>query len=276
MSSRTVLFTDVPDEYLHEANLRSIFPYVKHIWMASDTKELADKVQERDKTAMKLESAEINLSKTANGQRLKMQKKNQPFDNPLQWVDENKRPTHKLKPLIGQKVDTIDWSRGHLQTLIPEVEGMQAMHWNGQAKSFSAVFIEFETIQAAESAYQQLAFHKPQVLQPRAIGMQPDEIVWSNLNKKWYMRKVMYAACTALVILMIIFWSPFTVFVGAITNINYLTQQVPFLSFINSIPKVILGVVTGLLPSIILAVLMALVPIFLRRESTVRDMKSCY
>ena len=51
---------------------------------------------------------------------------------------------------------------------------------------------------------------------------------------------------------------------GAITNINYLTNKVAFLSFINKIPKVILGVVTGLLPVVALAVLMALVPIICR------------
>jgi hypothetical protein len=36
------------------------------------------------------------------------------------------------------------------------------------------------------------------------------------------------------------------------------------LSFINDIPKVVLGVVTGLLPVVLLAVLMALVPIVCR------------
>jgi len=39
---------------------------------------------------------------------------------------------------------------------------------------------------------------------------------------------------------------------------------VPFLAWIDSIPGPILGVVTGLLPTILLAVLMALVPIICR------------
>ena len=46
-------------------------------------------------------------------------------------------------------------------------------------------------------------------------------------------------------------------------NVPNLTE-VGFLSFIEKIPKVILGVVTGLLPSVLLAVLMALVPIVCR------------
>lgn len=53
-------------------------------------------------------------------------------------------------------------------------------------------------------------------------------------------------------------------FVGAVSNINYLIQVAPFLKFINNCPKAILGVITGLLPTIMLAVLMALLPIYLR------------
>jgi hypothetical protein len=48
-----------------------------------------------------------------------------------------------------------------------------------------------------------------------------------------------------------------------------LTGQFTWLGWINEIPSVILGVVTGLLPVIMLAVLMALVPIVCRSKSTV-------
>lgn len=51
---------------------------------------------------------------------------------------------------------------------------------------------------------------------------------------------------------------------GVLSNVNYLTTEVPFLSFINDIPSVILGVVTGLLPTILLSILMSLVPIIIR------------
>jgi len=52
--------------------------------------------------------------------------------------------------------------------------------------------------------------------------------------------------------------------VGIISNVNFITKKVTFLRFIDSIPKVILGVITGLLPVIMLAVLMAMLPIWLR------------
>merc|ERR1711963_112810 len=63
---------------------------------------------------------------------------------------------------------------------------------------------------------------------------------------------------------LIIFWAIPVAVVGIISNVNYLTANVPFLAWIDSIPPVILGVVTGLLPTVLLAVLMALVPIICR------------
>ena len=73
-----------------------------------------------------------------------------------------------------------------------------------------------------------------------------------------------FAVTTAFVTVMIIFWAIPVAFVGSISNINYLTNKLPWLDWINDIPPVILGAITGLLPSILLALLMALLPIILR------------
>jgi len=61
-------------------------------------------------------------------------------------------------------------------------------------------------------------------------------------------------------------------FVGALSQISYLEEKLPWLSFINNCPKVILGVITNLLPVILLAVLMALLPIYLRFLGQVRGL----
>jgi hypothetical protein len=72
---------------------------------------------------------------------------------------------------------------------------------------------------------------------------------------------IRHILATIAIALLIIFWNVPVAIVGIISNVNYLTENVPFLAWINDIPSVILGVVTGLLPTILLAVLMALVPI---------------
>jgi hypothetical protein len=92
--------------------------------------------------------------------------------------------------------------------------------------------------------------------------VQPEEVVWKNLSVSYTSRKSKLMLATVVIWIMILFWTIPVAFVGCLSNINYLTNKLHFLSFINDIPKVVLGVVTGLLPVVLLAVLMALVPIF--------------
>lgn len=280
LSSRTVLYTSVPEDYMDEAKLRRVLnPGVRRVWLATDCEDLQDKVEQRDKAAMKLEAAETKLIKTANGNRLKAEKKGgrsgseeaAMADNHVsanttaaEYLKPKQRPTHRLKPLIGKKVDTIDWCRGELKKLIPEVEAGQAEHKSGEAKYLNSVFVEFETLSAAQASFQSLTHHQVLQMSPRFVGMSPEEVIWSNLKIKWWERVMRRIATIAFVVALIVFWSIPVAVVGSISNINYLTKCLPWLDFINSIPKVILGVVTGLLPTILLAVLMALLPIILR------------
>ncbi|KAF1984524.1 DUF221-domain-containing protein [Aulographum hederae CBS 113979] len=276
MSSRTVIYTGVPKKYLTEATLRTIFPRVKQAWFVTNTDDLEEKVEERDKAAMKLETAEIKLSKEANARRLKALKKSQKSKNAdgdaeaaihgdgMQWLDAKKRPTHRLKLLIGKKVDTIDWARTELEKLIPEVEVEQDKHISGKVDLVPAVIIEFEDQAAAQYAYCVTPHNIPQTFAPRAIGVNPASIIWKNLSLSYTSRTIRWIGATAFITAMVIFWAIPVAVVGIISNVNYLTTEVTFLAWINDIPTVILGVVTGLLPVVLLAVLMALVPIICR------------
>ncbi|KAH0555919.1 hypothetical protein GP486_006137, partial [Trichoglossum hirsutum] len=287
ISSKTVLITSIPDEYINEARLRKVFgPTVKNVWINSDCEEVTELVKERDGIAMKLEGAETTLVKLANAKRLEAIKKGggAPTDEEAETggntvedpndesgsvaarlgVPQKKRPTHRLKFLIGKKVDTINWSRTELETLIPKVDELQSNHRAGKGKLLNSAFIEFDTQSAAQAAVQTVAHHQPLHMAPRYIGVTPGEVVWSNLRLKWWERIIRTIAATTFVIALVIFWSIPVAIVGLISNINYLTEKLHFLSFINHIPSIILGVVTGLLPAVLLSVLMALLPIILR------------
>lgn len=173
ISSRTVLFTSVPEDYMDERVLRkTLGRSVKRVWFAQDIEDVEEKVGERDKVAMKLEAAETELIVTANKNRLKEEKKgarSSSNEGALEagrgadisrYLDPKQRPTHKLKPLIGKKVDTIDWCRTELGRLVPEVDNLQHDHMTGNCKKLSSVFVEFETCSEAQGAYQSLTHHK--------------------------------------------------------------------------------------------------------------------
>lgn len=109
-----------------------------------------------------------------------------------------------------------------------------------------------------------VAHNLPLHMTPRYIGLDPTQVIWSNLRIKWWERIIRYTSTIAFITAMIIFWGIPVAVVGAISNINFLTQKVAFLRFINSVPQFILGVITGFLPALLLSVLMSLVPIILR------------
>ncbi|KAH8712118.1 hypothetical protein GQ44DRAFT_661103 [Phaeosphaeriaceae sp. PMI808] len=271
LSTRTILFTNVPNT-LSQSDLFKMFPGVKHAWVASNTKKLEELVEDRDDTAMKLETGEVQLLIDANQNRLKAEKNKKHYvasdvADGSKWINPKKRPTHKLKFLIGKKVDTIEYGRTHLAELIPKITEEQDKHWNGQGDLVGAVFLEFDTQQHAQDAWQMMQSRKTKPnskLQAQQLGVLPQEVVWGNLRIKPAEHLVRWASATTFISVMIIFFAVPVAVVGLISNINYLTARFSWLEWINSIPAVILGVVTGLLPAVMLAVLMALVPIICR------------
>jgi hypothetical protein len=214
MSSRTILFTSVPNT-LSQADLFEMFPGVKHAWVASKTKELDDLVDDRDKTAMKLEEGEIQLSRDANQNRMKAAKGKKHFvaedvSDGTKWINPKKRPTHKLKPIIGKKVDTIEYGRSHLAELIPKITKEQDRHWNGEGDLVGAVFLEFDTQKHAQDAWQMMQSRKTRPnkkLQARQLGIMPQEVVWGNLRIKPAEHLIRWLVATVFISVMIIFWA---------------------------------------------------------------------
>lgn len=268
LSSKTVLFTNVPTDFINEARLRETFQSVVHVWLPTDTKKLDELVDDRDKTALKLEGAEVKISKTANNKRLKAEKKGgKQADG--DFLDHKDRPTHRLGKfgLYGRKVDTIDWCRTHIAEAETKVADERETHLAGKAKFNSAVFIEFANVQAAQAAYHKTHVKAPKGFVPRATGSTPREVIWTNLNMGNSQRLIRTLVASGIIFAMIIFWTVITAFIGLVSNLNYLETQQPWLSFLSKLGPVS-GIITNLLPSVALAVALMLVPIIMRCKSS--------
>jgi hypothetical protein len=214
LSSRTVLFTAVPEEYLDEARIRQTFSdSVKNVWIAGDTKNLDELIEERDKVAMKLEKAEVKLLKTANKEHLKANKGSATPEGPrdvetgdaARWVTPKMRPTHRLGPLglLGKKVDTIEWGRTELQRILPLAETAQADWRAGNFKATGAVFVEFHTQSDAQAAFQVVTHHQALHMSPKYIGVKPEEVVWKSLSIPWWQLVIRRYAVYAFIAVMI-------------------------------------------------------------------------
>ncbi|KAN0089694.1 DUF221 domain containing protein [Hyaloscypha variabilis] len=327
LSSRTVLFTCVPQQVLDERKLRRIFgDTLKNVWIPRETNDLDQLVREREQTAHRLEKAEIELIKTANAAYQKALKNGHPdievkesprdsreetkevkisvnpqsplsptspaspreftredgtpilrtnygFTGPdpdvvgsvaSQWISAEQRPYHRPIANYGRRVDTIRWTRARLKKLAPKISQLRRQYRKGVNAPIPAAFIEFHSLVDAQSAYQTLAHHSANHMRAEIIGVRPQEIIWSSLSFRWWERIVRRFLIQGFIACMVIFWSLPSILVGMISNIDYLAKEVHFLHWILLLPKIILGLISGLLPSVALSLLMSTVPFILR------------
>lgn len=269
ISTRTLLVTSLPKDLVDdESQVKSLFPAATSITFARDYKDLSKDVKERTKLAGKYEAALNKVVNKSVGLYQKLSKKNKPLPEPANqlasYIPEKKQPHHKLKPIIGQKVNTIDYTNEELPKLNEKIKTQQADYLH--ANAVGSVFLEFPSQLELQRALQAIRYHKPfRRAGSKAItNTPPDEIVWDNLSNSNVTRLGKKTIAVTILTLMIIFWAIPVAVVGCISNINFLTDKVPFLRFINNMPSVLMGIITGLLPTVALAILMSLVPPFIK------------
>ncbi|EEQ41383.1 hypothetical protein CLUG_05511 [Clavispora lusitaniae ATCC 42720] len=265
LSSRTVLFQSVPDAWLDEKQFFKLFNGVKRIYISRNIRLLNHKVRQREDMAIKLEAATSKLLKTAMKAKIKADKKNITVENPENidsWVPEKKRPRHKVNGFFSKKVDSINYYRQQLPLLDNDIYRLQKNYRKYRPKN--SIFVEFENQYMAQLAYQSVVHHNPLRMSPVHTGVEPGDVDWDNMRLFWWERITRKAIAVASITAVVIFWAFPVAFVGVISNINYLTNKIHWLRWINDIPGWILGVITGLLPTVMLSLLMSILPMFIR------------
>ncbi|CAI4700428.1 BFP_1a_G0042720.mRNA.1.CDS.1 [Saccharomyces cerevisiae] len=269
LSSRTVLFQTVPKQYLSEEEFSKLFDGVKRVWIARSSGDIDSMVKKRDAMALQLEGAVTKYMKSALKKINKLNKKTPQLcisDNIAEYVPDKKRPHHKInkvaKFFFGKKVDTINYIKEELPKLNAQVKELQADHESAQP--FNSVFVEFESQYQAQVASQITTYHAPLFMTPAYVGIEPSDIVWFNLRMFWWERLGRRVTSVSAIIALILLWSTPVTFVGMISNITNLTNELKWLRFIYKLPKPLLGLLTSLAPTVALAVLMSLLPRFIR------------
>lgn len=326
LSSRTVLYMNVPRAYLDEQRLRWMLgKTVRRIWIPQTTSELERLVKEREQTAMRLEKAEFTLIKMANAARKKTLKKAQRTTEmkekrrnsaaeiesglkgieespnsisrdskaaqvnegpasptcssdessmPLpdvsgsvasQWITHSSRPRHRPIANYGRQVDTIKWTRNQIKKINSKISHLRQRQLFETKSMLPSVFVEFETHTDAQNAYQTLTHHHPLQMSLRYLGVRPFEIMWHSLTLSWLSTITRRFLIKAFITALIIFWAIPSAMVGTISNIEYLSEKVPFLHWIADLPSAVKGVLSGVVPALALAFLMSIVPGILRR-----------
>lgn len=274
LSARTVLFLNAPQEALKADNTQSIFgEEAIKTWPVKDLQGLEDVVKERTDLAYKLEGAEVELAQIANRKKMQQFKSrtetngHQPTSIDITTlVPQESRPKHKLTPVFGTEVDTIEWSREKIVNLTDQIKQSRADLSNTPLPDQSAVFVAFKTQEAAHRAYEMVKFVPNLPIQHRYLGVQPKEVLWETLTWTPTVRASKASFALAFVIAFIIFFSIPVGIIGTLSNVKYLAENVKWLSFINDLPPVILGLLEGLLPPFLVSWFVSYVPKLFRSK----------
>ncbi|KAI9094636.1 hypothetical protein DFS34DRAFT_628547 [Phlyctochytrium arcticum] len=211
--------------------------------------------QKRNKTSGKQQHTDLN-AETAGSAALS------PED-----MGNDKRPTHKSKFVIGHKVDSITQYTKELREQEAELTTERSAIYASTTRYESAAFIIFADLFAPHVAALANIHGTPGTMDSKQACVDPDDVIWDNLNMPMYQRQVRGLISLAACIALIIFWGTITTFLSSISNLDNLTKQFAFLDFLDffdDLPPVVKGVVQGLLPTVLIVILFSLLPMILR------------
>ncbi|KAF8160922.1 DUF221 family protein [Crassisporium funariophilum] len=257
--ARTVLISPVPDELANEHDLRLFASFVPggidRVWMYRDTTALNDLFERREDACDKLEAAGAAILKAATlAWRNKEKQYRRIQRKKLQDVEHSSsdgkltvppasqallddlvapafRPKHRtgFLGLIGPKVDTINWCKDEISRLNKEIK---------------------------ES--------REHIVKGKFLGTHPKDIVWRNLDDGALEMKSRYITSWIATAGLIFIWAFPVSFIGTLSNLSDLCEKVHWLQWVCAAPTFARGLIEGVLPPLLLAILFALLPFILR------------
>ncbi|KAF9903845.1 hypothetical protein EC991_003256 [Linnemannia zychae] len=259
--STTILVTAIPKGLNTEEALFDIFDRfpggVSKIWLNRHPKDILKLCKERDELVPKLEMAEYNYVRSAYSKKAQ---KDPGFKDPV-------RPVGRVSglPFVGEKVDLINYYTERLAHLNYEIESAQQ---TGSLSSLNSAFIQFNSQFGAHSAVQTVVHPKPFRMAPMYSEISPLDVVWDNMNLSTVVTKGRRLIILAVSTAMILFWTIPTLFISSIASLADVVQTFHFLAFLQKLPPTAIGIVEGILPPLMLAGLMALLPVILTTMAT--------
>ena len=165
-------------------------------------------------------------------------------------------------PLLGQKVDTIDYCRKEVARLNAEIE--QDQKNPERFPLMNSAFVQFNHQVAAHMACQAVSHHTPNQMAPRVVEISPDDVIWDNMSMRWWESYVRPTVVITIIAGLVIGWAVPVSFTAILSQIKTLTATVKWLHWLAHAPKQVFSILQGVLPQVILALLLFLLPIILR------------
>ncbi|RDL31558.1 Uncharacterized protein BP5553_09767 [Venustampulla echinocandica] len=249
---------------------------IRSITINRDYSDLQAKLRRRDASLRNLEIAETSLIMKANYKKrigCTKDKMDAVYRHPMplwmKYLDQKDRASVRLPkfpwlcrlPFVGAQVDAIRYFRTEVAQLNIEIERDQEHPEKFPQTTSSLVHFN-------QSISTQLATIALEARIPPSWtlkhGTTPSDTIWPHVSISWWRQCIRTAVVYLLVTALILGFAVPVTIIGSLSQIKYLTNVVPWLQRIGSLPIWLVAVIQGVLPPILLAVATAAVPILIR------------
>ncbi|KAJ1855070.1 phosphate metabolism protein 7 [Coemansia sp. RSA 1853] len=254
----TVLVSNVPKSLANdESRLRDLFSMfpggIRQVFVNRMCKKLAKTVHTRDKLVTQLEKELTKYAIKCKKLWSKSQDTNSPYRPPS-------RPTARKGWDMFAKVDLFE----HLAAEIARCNrfiAKSAKNMDTMERQSSAL-VMFNQQVGAHMAAQTVLDYRPFSMGQVTAGVNPDDIIWSNLEISPWSRRIRGYVTFAITVGLTLLW---TIIAAALSSLVQVKSLADFEAFKwlrgNS---VVLGIFSGVVPSLVLALLMSILPNILR------------
>ncbi|KAJ2811063.1 phosphate metabolism protein 7, partial [Coemansia furcata] len=259
VGASTVLVSTLPTTLMNNDNKLSsmfnMFPGgVRQIIVNRNCSKLEKVVEDRNSFVGKLESALTSYAVKCEQAHAKSVKKG------IAYVAPKHPMTRASKiPLKGPKLDAFEYYSTQIASLNQKICEMSDN--KEQFRRQSSAFVLFRKQLAAHMAAQTVLDYKPFSMSSVSLDVNPDDIIWGNLNMNPYDRRIRGYISFGATIGLVIVWTILTAALVSLISIDNL-KKIPALA--NMSNSKWFGLFSGIVPAVVLAVLMALLPMILR------------
>ncbi|KAL8858974.1 MAG: hypothetical protein Q9178_004455 [Gyalolechia marmorata] len=187
--------------------------------------------------------------------------------------DDDWAPTSFFKFWVSgekKRVPKVAWLRTEIARLTVRIDALLAKLDNEELfKKQNSAFIQFDRQMAAHMACSLVSHNKAGRMSPRFLEVAPHEVIWANMDVTSLGRFVRTTIALVLFVAMLLLWSIPTTILGSLSQLGSLSYSVTWLAWLKEWPSWILGLISGPLVSILLALLIQLVVPALARKLAV-------
>lgn len=146
-----------------------------------------------------------------------------------------------------EKPPKIAWLRKEIARLTAQIDAMLSELDNGDKfKLQNSAFIQFDRQMSANMACALITHHRPGLMAPRYLDVAPHEIIWSNMGLTTFRRFVRTCIAFVLFVGMLILWAVPAFFLGILSKLDTLRDEVSYLRWMRPWPSWVVGLISGI------------------------------